>query len=175
MDDEPPPDARPRAAAAVAVRDLTAARLARGFLPLGALFVVGLAEVVVSGGSSRPAWLLLVGAPLSAGVMLLQGLHAVRRALSTGSGGGWVAAAGAVPVAWGVWVLVALGLRPLVGGAGSAGAFLLALLLVALAGRFLWMLWRLTEVRRLAAVMAEPAPGEGAGAGPPPPAVGDGS
>jgi hypothetical protein len=137
-----------------AIQRLAAARLGRGFLPLGVLLLVGLSEMI---GSRRPgagAFLLALGALASAGAMLAYGLGAAQRAFGLPRKSWWplATAGGLVPLVFGVYVLGWRGLRLIARWDGvpgvAAGAAFVAL------GLWTLVSWqRLAELETLATAM----------------------
>lgn len=153
----------PRRVVARAVEDLTARRLGRAFLPLGLLFAAGVVLWVTWGVGSLEGILLTLGAPASAGAMVLEGVRVVRETLDDEAGGGWIRLAplaGLLPPAYGTYALVAVGLLPLTREAAGTAAIAGSVFVILVAGRYLWLLWRLSEVRTLARTMVLPAPEE---------------
>lgn len=153
-----------RTVVAGAVQKLAAARLGRGFIPLAVLTVAGLVEMIRLGPLSPDALILALGAPASAGAMILYGMRAVRSALGRRRRG-WnllVGVLGFLPFLFALYVVGLRGLRPLAALAGDFGvAGLLGGSFYLLVGAWLLrMLWRLTEVQRLATSMVVPAPEE---------------
>jgi hypothetical protein len=104
-----------------AVQGLAAARLGRGFIPLGGLFLVGIAELVGVGVSRSRGLVLALGAPATAAAMLSHALRVVELAFGRTSSPRRVLAAGAgiAPPAFGLYVFGWRGLRTLAAG----GAF----------------------------------------------------
>ncbi len=144
-----------------AVQDLTAARLARGFIPLALLCVAGVLEWLRGAGAERTL-VLVLGGPAAGAAMLAYGLKGVQTALGRPARP-WMALAvlgGVVPLVFGIYVLGWLGLRGIALGGGpatvgvSVGFVLLGM----------WVLrswWKLVEVQGLVRVMSMPLPGEG--------------
>jgi len=136
-------------AVAVALHELMAARLGRGFVPLALLFAWGAADVL----RGEAAWVAL-GAVLTAGAMLAYGLRIVQRAL--GRQRVWMAAASVgslIPAAYALYLLGWLGLRALV-PPGDTGAVVSAILYVG-AGVWVFRCWmNVVEIERLAQIMA---------------------
>ena len=150
----PGPETDPGQIVGRAIQDLTAARLGRGFVPLGILALTGLVDLVLGGLGRVQGWALLLGAPVAAGAMLAYGLRGVQQAFGRPDRPWMALAAGGalLPLAFGLYVLGWLGLRGMAqGGAASLalGAFLALLGGWALHG---WV--RVMEVRRLAEAMA---------------------
>lgn len=151
LDPTPPPQQEIARVVGAAIQDLAAARLGRGFVPLALLLLVGLGRMM----TDTPGGLVLaVGAPLSAGAMLGYGLGVVQRAFGRPTRP-WMwaaAAAGAIPSAFGVFVLGWEGLRGLAqasGVFGAAGSAVMATLGIwALRG---WL--QILELRRLGEAM----------------------
>lgn len=149
-----PPRPSPRQAVGAAIQKTTAARLGRGFVPLGVLAVVALVEVVASGGRSVAAWALLCGSAATGVAMLAYGLRVVQRSFGRDPRP-WMTVAmlgGVVPPAYGVYVLGWRGLRGIAAadGTGAAGVAIL----LAAAGVWVLRSWiRVVEVERLASVM----------------------
>ena len=146
-----------------AIQDLTAARLGRGFLPLGVLAAVGAVQLALGEERGRGA-ALLTGALASAPAMLAYGLRGVQLAFGRPHQP-WMFLAGAgglIPLSLGVYTLGWLGLRSAVPWSGFSAAGVASGVLFSLLG--IWVLrawWRLIEVQGLARVMALPAEGEG--------------
>ena len=142
------------------VQRLAAARLGRAFLPLGALCLLGVAELVTAATGGR-GWMLLGGGVASAVGLLAYGNTAVLRALGRGDSprGRAGQLAGLVSYLYALWVVGDPGLRSLA-AAGGGGAQALALAYFALGALHLWQISRLSELLRLAGTMAVPAPGE---------------
>ena len=141
-----------RRVVATAVQDLVAKRLGRGFVPLGVLFVVGVAQrLVASGGGAL--WLSL-GALATGAAMLAYGLRISQRAFGHPHRL-WMSLAmlgSLVPLAFGLYVLGWLGLRRMATGEGP-GAIGIG---IAFAGMGTWVMraWmKVVEVERLAQVM----------------------
>lgn len=140
-----------------AIQELAAARLGRAFVPLAFLLLFGLGGVLTEGGTV--SFLLAVGAPLSAGVMLAFGLRVVQAAFGRPRRTWmiWVPVAAVLPPTYGIWVLAWLGLRRVATADGVTDAVAGA----ALAGLGFWLLrsWlRIVELHRLAEVMSLPTP-----------------
>lgn len=153
------PSREPHQIVGEAIQNLAAKRLGRGFLPLGALLLLGLGTLVTTGG--RAAFALAVGAPVSAGAMLAFAQRVVRRAFGHPweRWMAWAAVAGLTPLGYGLWVMAWLGLR----GLARAGGITDVLMAVVCAGLGVWTLrsWmRIVELQRLAEVMSVAAPGE---------------
>lgn len=146
-----------------AIQDLTAARLGRAFLPLAVGGAVGLGEVLVAGAAGPGGWILLLGAPVTAGAMLAYGLRGVRLAFGRPSRP-WMAVAavgGLVPLFFGTYVLGWRGLRTMARGDGAS---LLVGAGLALLGVWILRAWlRVVEVRRLAEAMTGTGEPEGGG------------
>lgn len=138
-----------------AVQDLTAARLGKGFLPLGILAVGGLGHALYTGVWSAGALGLLFGAPLTAAAMLAYGLRGVQHAFGRPQRP-WMYAAMAgslLPLCFSVYVLAWRGLRGLARG-GESADYAVAILFT-LVGVWLLRSWMaLVEVERLARAMA---------------------
>ena len=133
-----------------AIQRLAAARLGRGFVPLALLFLVGVGKLVWGSGGL----VLALGAPLSAGAMLVYALRVVERSFGRRPGA-WMSLAGpawVVPVGFGVWVLGWLGLRGLAVGGGVI-AVLAALLFTGLGAWVLRAWHRILELDVLAETM----------------------
>jgi len=135
------------------VQDLTAARLGRGFVPLAALFVWGLAQVLLT-PMEAGGWVLLVGAPCTAGIMLGHGLRGVKRAFGRPVQGwmGLLGPAALLPPLFGLYVACWRGLRTVAGG--GVEAVVVGLVMTALG---LWSLrsWlKVLEVGRLGDTMS---------------------
>ena len=138
-----------------AIQDITAARLGRGFLPLGVLLVVGIAELTTRGLGHVGGIVLTLGAPLAAGAMLAYGLRSVQRAFGR-EDRPWMyfAQAGSVfPPTFGLYVLGWRGLRDVAAWSGLWPVVLA--LLFCVTGFWLLRSWmRLVEVDKLAQVMS---------------------
>lgn len=137
-----------------AIQRLAAARLGRGFFPLGVLFLVGLGEMVDTRSGGAGPLVLAFGAPVSAAAMLAYGLGVVQRAFGHAPRAWWplATAGGFVPLAFGLYVLGWLGLRGIARW-NSASSVATG---VAFGALGVWTLrsWqRLSELERLAAVM----------------------
>lgn len=151
-----PPKASPAQLVGRAIQDLAAARLGRGFIPLAALFLLGVGQILMRSGGLD----LAVGAPVCAGAMLAYGLRVVQHAFGRPARP-WMTLAligGIVPPTFGVWVFGWLGLRGVAVG-GGVRASLGALLMVVL-GAWVLRAWvQLVELQRLAGTMAAGLPG----------------
>jgi hypothetical protein len=160
----------PRQAVAAAIQDLVAARLARGFVPAALLFSLGLVELGVPAlvGASPEgsgALLLAFGALASAGVMLAHGLRVVQEAFGRPQRA-WMTLArwiGALPLAYGLYVLAWRGLRQLAMGGGRAGLGL-GIVFAVLGTWVLRSGLRVVEVEGLARLMTFDLEGRGGGA-----------
>lgn len=153
----------PEQVVGIAVQDLAAARLGRGFLPIVGALAIGVAQLFTQGLGSREAILLVVGAPLSAGAMLAHGLRIVQRAFGRPARPWMVAASlGTVlPPSFGLYLFGWRGLREIAVG-GGFGAVALGVLFTALG---LWALttWmKLNELLPLARTMTSLPGTEGA-------------
>ncbi|HSW31505.1 MAG TPA: hypothetical protein VLH75_18610 [Longimicrobiales bacterium] len=143
-----------------AIQRLAAARLGRGFVPLALLFLVGLAKLVWGSGGL----VLALGAPLSAGAMLVYALRVVERSFGRPPGA-WMSLAGPawiVPVGFGVWVLGWLGLR----GVAVGGGVIPVVSALLFTGLGVWVLraWhRILELHSLAEAMIPIPTGKGSG------------
>ena len=133
-----------------AIQTIMAARLGRGFVPIGILFAVGVVQFAQGAGL-----VVGVGAVLTSAAMLAYGLRIVQNAF--GRPTRWwmsVAVGGSIiPPLFSVYVIGWEGLRRLAPGGGLAG---IAVAII-LAGLGVWVLrsWmRVVEVERLARVMA---------------------
>lgn len=148
---EPSPAIPPAVAVGTAIQNLAVTRLARGFIPLGMLCLVGLGEML-SGVSS--GWPLAAGAPLTAGAMLAYGMRVVQRAFGRPARG-WMkmaAAASLLPPVFGVYVFGWRGLKAVAAWEGLAAG--LGGIVLAALGVWTLRAWlRLLEIRRLAEVM----------------------
>ena len=148
---EPSPQIPPALAVGSAIQNLVAQRLGRGFIPLGVVCLLGLGEVL-SGRSS--GWLLALGAPCSAGVMLASGMRLTQKAFGRPDRT-WMKVAGALgllPPAFGLYVLGWRGLRAAAAWDGWAAG--LGGVLIAALGAWVLRAWlRLLEMRRLAEAM----------------------
>jgi hypothetical protein len=134
-----------------AIQALMAARLGRGFVPLGVLFAMGLGAWLLGAPGGQA---LAFGAILAGAAMLSYGLRIVQRALGRPHRA-WMSlamAASVVPPAFALYVLGWRGLRALA-GAGSPGSLALATLLFALGVWVLRVWMRVVEVERLAQIM----------------------
>lgn len=152
-DSQTGPREEPARVVGAAIQDLAAARLGRGFLPLGALALGGALQLLM-GGDRSDGLLLLGGSVVTALAMLAHGQRVVRRAF--GHPRRWWTAAAPVaslaPPVFGLYVLGWRGLRAAAGGGGGV-AVAAAILCVALG---VWVLrsWlKVVEVERLARVM----------------------
>jgi len=159
---EPTPS-RPNAPAEAvgrAIQRLAAARLGRGFVPLALLFLMGVAQLVRETGGL----VLALGAPLSAGAMLVYALRVVEQAFGRPSRP-WMPLAGAaavVPLGFGLWVMGWAGLRALALGGGPITLATAAVLTVL----GLWVLraWlKILELHSLAETMTLGLPPAGKG------------
>ncbi len=127
-----------------------AARLARGFVPVGILFLVGVVQFV----RGTEVW-VPVGAILAGGAMLGYGLRIVQKAFARPKRL-WMTlavAGGIIPPLFSVYLIGWKGLRGLAQGGGFPGIALAILL----GGLGVWVLrcWmKVVEVERLARVMA---------------------
>jgi hypothetical protein len=149
---EPPP--APNQVVGPAIQRLAAARLGRGFLPLGVLLLVGLGEMISGRVPGSGPLLLAVGAPASAGAMLAYGLGVVQRAFGRERRPWWplATAGGLVPLAFGVYVLGWRGLRLVAGWNGIPEV--LTGVFFTLLGFWILRSWqRLSELETLATVM----------------------
>jgi hypothetical protein len=154
-----------REAVAKAVRNLAARRLARGFLPLGLVFLFGAMQMAFRGALDGDYAVLTVGAMVAAGAMLVYGNGAVRRALGAqGAVAGWVTTtAGLVPYVFALYLLGFRGLRPLASSGPSVSGVvgrLVALGFLLVAAKLLWDLSHLTRLHILARTMTMPTPEE---------------
>jgi len=146
--------AAPQQVVGEAIRDLVAARLGRGFIPLALLFVTGLAQSFTLGLASPDALTLSLGAVAAGCAMLAYGLRVVQRALDRPHRQ-WMSLAmlgSLVPPAFALYVFGWRGLRLLAGGGGLSGVGLALLF----AGMGVWVMrtWmRVVEVERLARAM----------------------
>ncbi|MHB1192308.1 MAG: hypothetical protein ACYC6F_04600 [Longimicrobiales bacterium] len=133
-----------------AIQRLAAARLGRGFVPLALLFLLGVGRLLWGSGGLA----LALGAPLSAGAMLVYALRVVERAFGRAAPP-WMALAGpawVVPVGFGVWVLGWLGLRGLAVGGGLIPV--VSALLFTVLGAWVLRAWhRIVELDVLAETM----------------------
>jgi len=148
------PPVAPRTAVATAIQNLVAARLGRGFLPAGAIFLTGLVELGTGGLGDRGGWVLAVGALASAGAMLAYGLRIVQEAFGRRPRLWMVPArwGSVLPLLFGLYVLGWRGLRQLALGEGASGLFVG----IVFAGVGTWILraWmRVVEVEQLARLM----------------------
>jgi hypothetical protein len=149
----------PEQVVGTAIQDLMVARLARAFVPLVALLVVGVAGIIrpVSSDST----LLVLGSIATSATMLAYSLRVVQRALGR-THRRWMGAAligSVVPPVFALYVFAWQGLHELLGGGVllSARAILLAVLGV-------WTLrsWmKIVEVEQLARVMTMNVDDEG--------------
>jgi len=153
----PPPGTprpTPQLAVGIAIQNLAATRLGRGFVPLGILGAVGAVEVLVAGLSTAAGWVLVLGAVATATEMLAYGQRVVQRTFGRPRKAWMKAAAVAsvVPPVYAVYVLGWRGLRALATGP-TLPEIVLAILLGWLG---VWVLrcWtRVVELERLARVM----------------------
>jgi hypothetical protein len=141
-----------RRVVATAVQDLVAKRLGRGFVPLGVLFIVGVAQrLAASGGGAL--W-LSAGALATAGAMLAYGLRISQRAFGKPHTA-WMSLAmlgSLVPLVFGLYVLGWLGLRRMATGEGLT-AIGVGIAFAAM-GSWVMRSWmKVVEVERLAQVM----------------------
>lgn len=141
------------ATVAAAVERLVVRRVGRGLLPLLPLALFGLLEGVLGWSTWGSALPLAGGALVSAVGVVLYGQEVIRRSL--GRPGGWPRrirmGAGFVPYLYGLWVLILRGLRPLTdlfAGTFAVGVAAEALALILLAGLFLRLLVRVSEMHR---------------------------
>lgn len=150
----PPPDSTPEQVVGRAIQDLTAARLGRGFIPLGILALVGVGELALAGLARPGGWVLMVGAPLAGVAMLAYGLRGVQRAFGRPERP-WMALAGAgslLPLLFGLYVVGWRGLREMARGGWAPVVGGLALTLL---GGWVLRAWvRVLEVQRLAETMS---------------------
>ncbi len=134
-----------------AIQNSMAARLGRGFVPLGFLFIWGVVGMI----RGRPgADVLAFGAVATSVIMLGYGLRIVRRAFGHDSKL-WmkgVALLSVVPPLYSLYLLVWMGLRTLSASAG-VGGFVAATLNVTLGVWVLRSWMNVVEVERLAQVM----------------------
>ena len=145
-----------------AIRDLTARRLARGYLALVALGGVALLEWALIGARGGQVPFTLVGALLSGLAMLAQGMATVKRAFEMpprlwgplGSMGSVAA------LLFGLWLFGLRGLREVATGSAGVLGLGFAVLYVAFGLRLLRDTLRVGDVSKLARVMAVPAPEE---------------
>lgn len=151
------PGAAPRSPEFVvgtAIQDLAAARLARGFMPLAAVFVIGVGQIFTHGPLHHQTLALLLGAPLAAVTMLAHGLHIVQRAFGRPPRP-WMALAtlgSLVPPVFGLYVLGWRGLRGVAVDGGPVGVVLGALF--ALLGIWALGAWmKLNDLQALARAM----------------------
>jgi hypothetical protein len=146
-------------AVADAIQALMAARLGRGFLPVGILFSLGAVGAIRGVPTGMP---LAIGAIATSAAMLGYGLRIVQRAIGRPDRL-WMSLAMAgsvVPPLYALYVVGWLGLRQLT-DFGSAIGWGLAILHV---GVGVWVLrcWmRVVEIERLAQVMTFNLDGEG--------------
>jgi hypothetical protein len=142
----------PRQVLAAAVQNLVAARLGRGFVPLGVLFVLGVVQYFVAPGAG--AYVLALGAPVAAGTMLAYGLRITQQAFGRPRRAwmSWAMLGSLVPPAFSLYVLAWLGLRQLTAGGGLSG-FGVGIAFAAM-GTWVMRSWmKVVEVERLAQVM----------------------
>ncbi len=136
-----------------AVQELTAARLGRGFLPLAALFVWGLVQVLFA-PMQVGAWVLVVGAPCTAGIMLGHGLRGVKRAFGRPEAW-WMALLGPaalLPPVFGLYVACWRGLRTVAGGGLEAAVVGLVMTALGVWALRSWL--KVLEVGRLGDTMS---------------------
>lgn len=151
----------PRHAVATAIQDLVAARLGRGFVPLGLLFLWGLAQLA-RGGDGPEALVLSLGSLAAAATMLAYGLRVVQRAFGR-SERFWMSIAmwgSLVPFAFALYVLGWRGLRELATGGDLMGS-LVGIVFAALGSWVLRCWMKVVEVERLARIMTEDLEGRG--------------
>jgi hypothetical protein len=154
---------------AAAIQSLVAARLGRGFLPAGLLFVVGFVELAApifrgAPGASAPSrgLVLAVGARASAAALLARGQRVVQTAFGHPARP-WMRLArwgDVVPLLYGLYVLGWRGLREFAVGGDLAGAALG--IVFALLGTWILRSWmRIVEVEQLARHMTLGLEGRG--------------
>lgn len=159
---QPPVGSHIGAVVRTAVQDLVAARLGRGFLPLVALFVVGLQGVF----QARPgAVVVAIGAVVSGAATLIYGLGIVDSTSGPLHRARIVrmSASSIVPPLYGLFIVGWQGLRGLAAGPGRIEV--LASTLYVVLGVWVLRSWlRVVEVRRLARAMVSPhdVPGDSA-------------
>lgn len=149
----------------VAIRDLTARRLARAYLGLAVLGALAIGEWLLTGrGASQALWVLL-GTPTSAGALLAVGWRGVRMGAGEPPAPWMTAAAvaGVLPWVHGLFVLTVPGLRRLAWGGWGADTLLLGGAYTVLGLRLLRDTLRVAEVGRLGAAMAIPVADEARG------------
>lgn len=160
----PEPSAASQQVIGRAIQDLMAARLGRGFIPLGILFAAGALEIVRSTGGFA-SWTLALGALASTGAILAYGYRISQRAFGRESRV-WMALAGygsVVPPFFALYLIGWRGLRLMAPGGGFAG-FALAILF-ALLGVWVLHCWvKVAELERLARIMTLNLDGEGGSA-----------
>ena len=148
------PPMAPEQAVGKAIQELTAARLGRGFVPLGLLLVAGAWQHLQEGAVAE-AFAMTLGAPLAGLAMLAYGLRVSQKAFGH-SDRPWMGAAvlgSVIPPFFGLYTVGGRGLRVFVGGTGGGG-FAEALFFV-LAGGWAMQSWmKVVEVERLSRVMA---------------------
>lgn len=148
MSEEP----SPRHVVATAVQDLVAARLGRGFVPLGILLVGGIVEYVAS--SDGEAIVLALGAVGAGCAMLAYGLRISQRAFARPPRAwmSWAMLGSLVPPLFALYVLAWRGLRRLATGGGlSDFAVGIGFAVLGTWAMRTWM--KVVEVERLAEVM----------------------
>ena len=135
----------PEQAVGKAIQELTAARLGRGFVPLGLLLVAGAWQHLQEGAVAE-AFAMTLGAPLAGLAMLAYGLRVSQKAFGH-SDRPWMGAAvlgSVIPPFFGLYTVGWRGLR----------VFAEALFFV-LAGGWAMQSWmKVVEVERLSRVMA---------------------
>jgi hypothetical protein len=134
-----------------AIQNLMAVRLARGFVPLGALFALGIGLWLLGGPGGQA---VAFGAILAAGAMLAYGLRIVQRALGRPRRF-WMSLAMGASVVPPAYALYVLGWRGLRGLAVSQTTWALALATIHFAlGVWVLRVWmRVVEIERLAKIM----------------------
>ena len=173
MSTDPRPRALPAAVVGRAIQESAVPRLARGFVPVAVAFVAGGAGAAAGAFRGPSAWVLVLGAPVTAAAMLAYALRVVQRAFGRPHRP-WMtmaSAAAVLPPAYGLWVLAWPGLRTVARGGG--GTSLLSGLIMTVIGLWILRSWsRIVEVRRLATAILGPdgtpaAPGDVATDAPP--------
>ena len=145
----------PEQAVGQAIQGLTAARLGRGFIPLGVLALAGVVQAVRGSGGLAEGLVLGFGALAASVAMLGFGLRISQLAFGLPERA-WMRLAmwgSLVPPVYAVYVLAWRGLGEFVTGSGASGFF--AAIFFATMGGWAMRSWmRVSEVQRLSKVMA---------------------
>ena len=105
---DPRPRALPAAVVGRAIQESAVPRLARGFVPVAVAFVAGGAGAAAGAFRGPSAWVLVLGAPVTAAAMLAYALRVVQRAFGRPHRP-WMtmaSAAAVLPPAYGLWACV---------------------------------------------------------------------